>query len=109
MLYLCEVYYFFFFSSRRRHTRCALVTGVQTCALPISERADDRPKDRGLSGPGETPAVRPGGTRRSVAAGAGDETLDLLVIHAPETLPDALQRRLAAEIGRASCRERVCQ
>src|SRR3546814_20288685 len=27
---------FFFFSSRRRHTRCALVTGVQTCALPIS-------------------------------------------------------------------------
>src|SRR3546814_15450096 len=31
-------YYFFlfFFSSRRRHTRCALVTGVQTCALPIS-------------------------------------------------------------------------
>src|SRR3546814_6294821 len=26
----------FFFSSRRRHTRCALVTGVQTCALPIS-------------------------------------------------------------------------
>src|SRR3546814_8925352 len=28
--------YSFFFSSRRRHTRCALVTGVQTCALPIS-------------------------------------------------------------------------
>src|SRR3546814_11632492 len=27
---------FFFFSRRRRHTRCALVTGVQTCALPIS-------------------------------------------------------------------------
>src|SRR3546814_13254358 len=26
----------YFFSSRRRHTRCALVTGVQTCALPIS-------------------------------------------------------------------------
>src|SRR3546814_4473293 len=34
----CELAYgclFFFFSSRRRHTRCALVTGVQTCALPI--------------------------------------------------------------------------
>src|SRR3546814_8000282 len=28
--------YVVFFSSRRRHTRCALVTGVQTCALPIS-------------------------------------------------------------------------
>src|SRR3546814_1375375 len=35
---VCNVldYMFFFFSSRRRHTRCALVTGVQTCALPIS-------------------------------------------------------------------------
>src|SRR3546814_9838231 len=30
---------FFFFSSRRRHTRCALVTGVQTCALPITSRS----------------------------------------------------------------------
>src|SRR3546814_2371104 len=30
------MYFLFFFSSRRRHTRCALVTGVQTCALPIS-------------------------------------------------------------------------
>src|SRR3546814_18959290 len=29
----------FFFSSRRRHTRCALVTGVQTCALPICFKA----------------------------------------------------------------------
>src|SRR3546814_2290491 len=28
-------FFIFFFSSRRRHTRCALVTGVQTCALPI--------------------------------------------------------------------------
>src|SRR3546814_549750 len=32
---------FFFFSSRRRHTRCALVTGVQTCALPISDAVLD--------------------------------------------------------------------
>src|SRR3546814_6767455 len=31
--YVCT--FCFFFSSRRRHTRCALVTGVQTCALPI--------------------------------------------------------------------------
>src|SRR3546814_20009407 len=38
---------FFFFSSRRRHTRCALVTGVQTCALPIYEAAR-------LSGPCST-------------------------------------------------------
>src|SRR3546814_4877523 len=32
---LLWLFSFFFFSSRRRHTRCALVTGVQTCALPI--------------------------------------------------------------------------
>src|SRR3546814_4717856 len=42
----------FFFSSRRRHTRCALVTGVQTCALPILSRREPhrtrlrRPLDR---------------------------------------------------------------
>src|SRR3546814_9223905 len=38
MLLLCISYFsfYFFFSSRRRHTRCALVTGVQTCSLPIS-------------------------------------------------------------------------
>src|SRR3546814_2094945 len=32
---VCGLVFVFFFSSRRRHTRCALVTGVQTCALPI--------------------------------------------------------------------------
>src|SRR3546814_18031399 len=45
--------------------------------------------------------AEPGGVSRPALA---DETLDLLVIHAPETLPDALQ-----QIGRASWRERVCQ
>src|SRR3546814_3960856 len=38
--------FFFFFSSRRRHTRCALVTGVQTCALPIFSNAP-KPELRG--------------------------------------------------------------
>src|SRR3546814_9328620 len=38
-------FFLFFFSSRRRHTRCALVTGVQTCALPISH--DEGVVDRG--------------------------------------------------------------
>src|SRR3546814_3130052 len=41
MLYLL----YFFFSSRRRHTRCALVTGVQTCALPIYRLTTDRARD----------------------------------------------------------------
>src|SRR3546814_6005894 len=37
--FVLSLFLFFFFSSRRRHTRCALVTGVQTCALPICMRA----------------------------------------------------------------------
>src|SRR3546814_4914971 len=40
---------FFFFSSRRRHTRCALVAGVQTGALPILE---GRRKSESLDGNG---------------------------------------------------------
>src|SRR3546814_4868622 len=36
VIFVDSLIFFFFFSSRRRHTRCALVTGVQTCALPIS-------------------------------------------------------------------------
>src|SRR3546814_18026562 len=44
---------FFFFSSRRRHTRCALVTGVQTCALPISHRRKTRlTRERGAAARG---------------------------------------------------------
>src|SRR3546814_13537949 len=52
---------FFFFSSRRRHTRCALVTGVQTCALPISRHAPEgqaraaRPSARSLRRPPRRP------------------------------------------------------
>src|SRR3546814_4304239 len=38
---LSVVHMFFFLSSGSRHTRCALVTGVQTCALPISLPLDD--------------------------------------------------------------------
>src|SRR3546814_7038839 len=44
--FLCHRISYFFFSSRGRHTSCALVTGVQTCALPISPMPgsrDDRP------------------------------------------------------------------
>src|SRR5881409_4164839 len=36
MICFLLLFFFFFFSSRRRHTRCETVTGVQTCALPIS-------------------------------------------------------------------------
>src|SRR3546814_8645909 len=40
MFLSCSCWVYFFLSSRRRHTRCALVTGVQTCALPISRLPD---------------------------------------------------------------------
>src|SRR3546814_3436035 len=54
---------FFFFSSRRRHTRCALVTGVQTCALPICARAEEKkaypahPVVEGKAHPGQENAI----------------------------------------------------
>src|SRR3546814_7863487 len=43
----------FFFSSRRRHTRCALVTGVQTCALPILSAVRRARSSIGLNDPFE--------------------------------------------------------
>src|SRR3546814_12217790 len=45
---LCECLFpmYFMFSSIRRHTRCALVTGVQTCALPIYPTDAGRPEAR---------------------------------------------------------------
>src|SRR3546814_1471089 len=53
---ICEVFFYcFFFSSRRRHTRCALVTGVQTCALPIFETSAEA-----LTSSGPTTTLPPG-------------------------------------------------
>src|SRR3546814_4196019 len=62
----------FFFSSRRRHTRCALVTGVQTCALPISgwlgmiSGAFGMGVSRGCGGTGVS-----GGAEGSIMSGLG--------------------------------------
>src|SRR3546814_2359682 len=62
----------FVFSSRRRHTRCALLTGVQTCALPIFKLESDRDfngQDHGSSGPipiTRIPRNRWGGLSRAV-------------------------------------------
>src|SRR3546814_19885709 len=58
-------FYLFFFSSRRRHTRCALVTGVQTCALPICAVAARR-----VSGITKNPSDR---VRSEVAVGRNVE------------------------------------
>src|SRR3546814_9080233 len=54
----------FFFSSRRRHTRCVLVTGVQTCALPISAGRIDLSADRGALAPAGTAVGLPTGCGR---------------------------------------------
>src|SRR3546814_1157285 len=45
------LFVFFFFSSRRRHTSCALLTGVQTCALPISDGPCLIPVAPGITAP----------------------------------------------------------
>src|SRR3546814_2887450 len=94
----------FFFSSRRRHTRCALVTGVQTCALPICsaiiETTFKEECETDLFG---EQAVLCGGL--SALIQAGYETLTE-ASYAPEM---AYFECVHEEIGRASCRERVCQ
>src|SRR3546814_8369738 len=84
---ICVAIYFFF-SSRRRHTRCALVTGFQTCALPISSAfsadaatifTDANPARRPVSHPTASPrrrsrrprsCRRSGGTARRACPGA---------------------------------------
>src|SRR3546814_7682427 len=86
----------FFFSSRRRHTRCALVTGVQTCALPIfrASKAESLGLVRMLAHNGRRD------TRRMVRA---------LREFATKPRPSEVELPGILEIGRASCRDRVCQ
>src|SRR3546814_9304968 len=85
----------FFFSSRRRHTRCALVTGVQTCALPICKGLLGRVVD-GLGNPIDGKGPIEGAERRRVE------------VKAPGIIPRKSVHE-PMQIGRASCRERVCQ
>src|SRR3546814_8165931 len=66
----------FFFSSRRRHTRCALVTGVQTCALPIFNFQQVQARGYGGSVPfttDNTPRGRLANRRRSEERRVGKE------------------------------------
>src|SRR3546814_4440055 len=103
---------FFFFSSRRRHTRCALVTGVQTCALPIFRRSlrrrsrdPRRPAGRDHP-PGRRAALRRrgGGLRARADGGRGRRG------RRDRDGGGRTDRRPAGhpQIGSASCRERVC-
>src|SRR3546814_1865171 len=97
---------YFFFSSRRRHTRCALVTGVQTCALPISPPSIQLL----LRAPPQALTFR--ATFYPPLAQISIPTLPRLLHDGDLVLlsGDELPRQLRGqEIGRASCRERVCQ
>src|SRR3546814_1613185 len=95
---------FFFFSSRRRHTRCALVTGVQTCALPISLMPKMCKYSSSLA-----VAVIGGGPAGLMAA----QTLARagICVDVYDAMPSVGRKFLLAgrggQIGRASCRERV--
>src|SRR3546814_9077293 len=91
-----------FFSSRRRHTRCALVTGVQTCALPILRSLRYLLPTflliicvlgsiyTGLATPSESAAVGVFGAIIMAQLTGGISVREV-------------------QIGRASCRERGCQ
>src|SRR3546814_13563822 len=92
----------FFFSCRRRHTRCSLVTGVQTCALPIC-----------LLPAGEI-ACYSAGTKSRVPIGASSVSMTAIVTPATPSAPaDSVSIAARAhlpsfnKIGRESCRERV--
>src|SRR3546814_1381664 len=70
----------FFFSSRRRHTRCALVTGVQTCALPISVVPGVARRPRRRLDPRDMAGLLRSLERWKSEAGAAGRTIDRVVL-----------------------------
>src|SRR3546814_1042728 len=95
---------FFFFSSRRRQTRCALVTGVQTCALPIW--ALERVGPALWKRVGREPSGSPFNSIDQLERESGVPRNPLIN---PGAMVVTDQLIGDGEIGRASCRERVCQ
>src|SRR3546814_5976088 len=124
IVYVCG----FFYSSRRRHTRCALVTGVQTCALPISEllygeAVDVIERDGGwawvqnrgdgyvgylreaaLAAPADAATHRVAALRSYLFDGPDLKLRPRDLLHMTSAVAVA-----ETQIGRASCKERVCQ
>src|SRR3546814_15893287 len=128
---MVSVYVVFFVSSRRRHTRCALVTGVQTCALPIYGTGEPVPVYyNGYAGgehiQGASRAAEEGEHQPVRAARLGIDDFAATPIQGRGVLvnlrkhfgderhavgSDDLMQVLQADpkSGRASCRERVWQ
>src|SRR3546814_16659851 len=102
---------FFFFSSRRRHTRCALVTGVQTCALPISYvklREFGLEKTLSFARPISSAmfheVIYPGGLDVTGRILVDRQSFEMCL-----SASDLCRFVVPQKIGRASCRDRVCQ
>src|SRR3546814_3255718 len=107
--------YHFFFSSRRRHTRCALVTGVQTCALPIYALGNIRQGDP------LDPATQLGAQASTMQMEKIESYLALAIEEGATVFAGGARSADAGlakghfvqptifKIGRAWCRESVCQ
>src|SRR3546814_17020716 len=99
-----------YFSSRSRHTRCALVTGVQTWSVPDHNLATTPRVKDGVRLPVADPeSAQQLESLRSNTAAFGVEYIDDLspeqgIVHVIGPDPG-----FTLQIGRASCRESVCQ
>src|SRR3546814_2921500 len=103
----------FFFSSRRRHTRCALVTGVQTCALPIFQQESPcshlNSTSNCLSVSVNSNFSNKSGRLSQVLPSICFLRQRSISLWLPPSNTAGTSKPLMLEIGRASCRERVCQ
>src|SRR3546814_4394587 len=101
----CSCHIVFCFSSRRRHTICALVTGVQTCALPIYILSITMAAvgiGLGVVGLIGYQSMKDGALEQ--ASRVAEKVATVAASRHMENI-----RQSVEEIGRASYRERVCQ
>src|SRR3546814_3042661 len=98
----------FFFSSRRRHTRCALVTGVQTCALPISDNRCFL-EDTQYILDGIQAVMKYLEIPKCIIGIEGNKPEAIAKMKSVAPAGVEVKELPCRSIGRASCRERVCQ
>src|SRR3546814_9230145 len=103
---LFSICFVFFFSSRRRHTRCALVTGVQTCALPIYSPVKEIALHADFIGVHRFNVI---GSDVDEEGSSPIESAASKATRIRGVKQHVVARLDIEEIGRESCRERVCQ